>query len=211
MLNVCTTVFNRYDLLARQIESVRANIVPVKLYIIDRGGRAGHVADLCRGLWVDIVPNVGGNSLAAAWNWFLTNVPDDRLIVGEDVHFGPGAFAHVLAHPEQGCMVTADGKSAKFCAFVLRDEIVRQVGYFDEKISPNYVYFEDADFLRRTSVAGIPTFPLVDIYHDHAADGCGTLGSKTPEQIADHHRRFAIARANYLQKWGDESFKGHYA
>jgi len=203
VINVCTTVFNRYDLLARQFESIRQNPVAVDMvYVIDRGNRPGDIADMARGVPVDIVANVGGNSLSAAWNWFLEHVPDTRLIVGEDVHFGPHAFHNVL-DSDAGCMVMADPKSAMFSAFVLRDSVVNKVGWFDQTISPDYLYFEDWDYQRRMAQAGADIRPWYDVFHDHGADGCGTLGAKTPEQIADHHRRFTIARENFVKKWGE--------
>jgi len=85
-----------------------------------------------------------------------------------------------------------------FSCFIIRSACIRDVGLFDETISPGYAYFEDMDYLRRMKLAGISD--------DVVQCGVVHLQSQTPvaytaEETQAHHRRFSLAHANYQQKW----------
>jgi len=79
---------------------------------------------------------------------------------------------------------------------------------FDETISPGYAYYEDEDYMQRVNGKG--TRPsLVPCGHvecgvTHAVQS-QTLKAATRKELGEHHRRFAIARANFAKKWGMEA------
>ena len=89
------------------------------------------------------------------------------------------------------------------CALI-RDSCVQQIGYFDEKLSPQYLYFEDTDYIRRMDLAGVKQTIAKGAYVLHV--GNATLNSLTPAQMEEHHHRFRRASANYSRKWGGQPF-----
>ena len=197
MINVCVVTFNRSDMLRTMLRTLRAMPVVPMVYLIDRGGNF-FKEDLRYSF--PRTPfkliNLEGNSLAAAWNWFAQNVPEERVITNDDVEFPPGSL-EAMVHTPGDFVGLDDGKSSNFACFVLRDSCVKKVGLFDEKISPDYLYFEDWDYYKRMLIAGIPIISVPGPIHKMSQ----TLEAKTPEQSADHHIRFNIAKQNYLKKW----------
>lgn len=200
-INVCIVVFNRYDLLANLIESIRRSILtPRAVWIIDRGNdqekldqALGHGID---GVPIEVVP-LEGQSLAAAWNWFMKNVPEDRVITSDDIEFLPETLGEMSKHPGVFVGLDDNKRSSHFACFMVRDECIEKVGYFDEGLSPNYVYFEDCDYKRRMVLAGVP-IDGVFMHHGLAQ----SWEKKTLEQQNDHHDRFRLAERNYIKKWG---------
>jgi GT2 family glycosyltransferase len=201
-VNVCIVVFNRYDLLARLLASIdRSTLQPDAVYIIDNGHDMVKVRDVVEqahlGMTVDTLTN-SGSSLPEAWNWFLENVPDDRVIASDDIEFHPETLR--LFHETPGPFVGMhDGKSSAYACFLLRDACVERVGLFDETISPDYLYFEDCDYHRRMALLGMLPTPVVeDIFHG----GQQSWEYKSEAERQDHHQRFVLAQSNYLRKWG---------
>ena len=138
-------------------------------------------------------------SVAESWNWFIQNVPEERVIANDDVEFAPDSLEKLVAADAD--LVWA---GCGFSCFLLRDSCVRKVGLFDEAISPGYAYYEDEDYLQR--IDGRGTRPAVvrlanvdcGVVHKQSQ----TLKVASPEGMAEHHRKFRIAQKNYMQKWG---------
>lgn len=197
MINVCITVFNRYDLLARLFASLGASTVqPDEVYVIDRGNDPVRLKHAANGRPFITVP-LEGQSLPAAWNWFMSNVEEERVIVSDDIEFFPETLETFLKAP--GDLVgLEDGKSSHFACFAPRNSCIKKVGFFDESLSPDYMYFEDSDYGRRMLLLGIPIVGISCMHHGLAQ----SWEKKTEAQRNDHHRRFMIAQDNYIKKWG---------
>jgi GT2 family glycosyltransferase len=204
MINLCVPTLNRYDMLARLIASALASDPrPDKIWVIDNGR---NVDESFRAVITPSVANVpvhvhtphANLGVAASWNWFLRNVPEERVIANDDVVLAPGSLARLIGTP--GLFVSPlAGAHQAFSCFLIRDECVKRVGFFDEKISPGYAYFEDVDYAWRMAEVNIPIQSVV-CGIEHA--GSQTLASYTPEQLTQHHRRFIVAQKNFEQKWG---------
>jgi GT2 family glycosyltransferase len=98
--------------------------------------------------------------------------------------------------PDKICSPIAG--SNLFSIFTLTDQIVSKVGLFDETISPNYYYFEDNDYMRRATLAGVGTKSIItDVKHEHS----GTLKSYSKLELQLHHQKFQLAQTNYIKKW----------
>jgi len=202
-VHVCVTVFNRYDLLRKLVESLRmSHVVPVSLIVIDRGhdlvslNKALDGGIRCGTSIIQV--NLPGNCLAAAWNWFITHVPEERVIASDDIIFFPETLSEFRNTPGDFVGVEDDKGSSHFACFLIRDSCVEKIGLFDESISPNYMYFEDCDYGHRMAMADIPLLGIRHLFH--AKDQ--SLAVRTNEQLDEHNRMFLIARDNFVKKWG---------
>ena len=198
MLNICVPVLNRYDLLARLFSTIEASSLrPDNIYVIDNGGNAEGLIYAISQTSVQVkvhIPQVP-MGVAEAWNWFIDNVPEDRLITNDDIVFGPDSLKMMSEAP--ACFVSCD---FGFACFILRNECIERVGRFDETISPGYAYFEDRDYYERMKLAQIKDIVVhCDVKHDNSQ----TIAAFSPEEMAQHHRKFLIAQANFLKKWGE--------
>lgn len=193
-VHLCVPVLRRYDLLKNCIESALAGTVkPDKVWIIDNGQQTvanptltfdAHVS------WLIPSRNLG---VAASWNWFIDNVPEERIISNDDVLFAPESIERIVA--TKGAFVSPLAKeNIAFSCFLIRDECVAKVGKFDETISPGYAYWEDVDYAWRMDAAGL----------DITGVECGVthVGSASLVEDVEHHRKFMIAQNNFLKKHG---------
>jgi GT2 family glycosyltransferase len=198
-VTVCVPVLKRYDLLAKLLESLEAStVLPDAVYIIDNGRSPKKLAGYMGPLTLMIHEPSAPLGVAASWNWFINHVDEDRLIVNDDVTFGPSSLERIRETP--GDLVSGLFHAhAAFSCFLIRDSCIRTVGTFDETISPGYAYFEDCDYEERMGAAGILITPS-DCGVEHVKSQ--TLAVASAEELADHHRRFIIAQENFLRKWG---------
>jgi len=138
--------------------------------------------------------------VAESWNWFINNVPDDRILSNDDIVFGPRSLALMAA--SKADLVWAKG--CGFSCFMIRDTCIEKLGYFDESISPGYGYYEDCDYLQRLDGKGTRERSAdaeeVDAGIVHLKSQ--TLVQSTPEEMLEHHRKFCVAQHNYAKKWG---------
>lgn len=202
MTNVCVPVLRRYDLLRRLLLSLAAgSLVPDVVQIINNGRDASRLSQALAGVGlpeIRVLEPDAPMGVAASWNWFIANVPEDRVIANDDVVFAPRSLRALVASSAD--LAWASG----FSCFLIRDACVEKVGCFDETISPGYGYYEDDDYLQRLDGHG--TRPRVaeaenvdcGVVHEHSA----TLKAASHQEILEHHRRFKIAQGNYMRKWG---------
>lgn len=202
MVNVCVPVLKRYDLLKRLLMSLRCStLTPNKVYVIDNGRDFPRIQRAVAGSDVGVSVHTPERplSVAESWNWFIQNVPDDRIIANDDIVFLPESLEKLVASDAD--IVWAAGVG--FSCFVLRDSCVEKIGFFDETISPGYAYYEDEDYLQRLDGRGTRAPSAVaanvecGVFHEHSA----TLKIATPQELDEHHRLFKIAQGNYAKKW----------
>lgn len=222
-LHLCVPVLKRYDLLRLLFLSLyHSTVAPTKVVVIDNGTGGQPLANAlnCCKWPLQLVAPTTPKGVAESWNYFLS-FPDDRLIVNDDIMFGPESLARM--QDSNGSFVSGlDGNA--FSCFLLRDECIRQIreadrirmtqyrlehgrasgfdthpGMFDEAISPGYAYFEDCDFEHRMYALGL-RITHVDCGVQHLKSS--TIQSFTKEETQSHHRKFITAQNNFIQKWG---------
>lgn len=197
MVNLAITTLNRYDLLRRLLLSVQdSTIQPNSIFIIDNGLNREMCAAAIKDInSVIVVPLEYSLSLAASLNWFVLNVPEERVILHDDVILQPESLRKLVETPGDYVL-----DSAKGC-IIMRDSCVEKVGLLDETISPGYYMYEDCDYQHRMALAGIyPVMPNCDVIHEPSRTFARTAENEVTLQ--DHHRKFIIAQNNYVQKWG---------
>lgn len=197
-LYLCVPVLKRYDLLHDMMRSLDTGMVrPSIVYVVDNGRNYEKVHPALAGYPFIVHTPDAPMSLAASWNWFIENVPEERLICNDDLLFAPDSLEKMVNTP--GDFVSALAGTNACSCFLLRDSCVDKVGTFDETISPGYAYFEDCDYVERMVKQKI-RITGVECGVQHL--GSQTLASFTPEEMNIHHQRFQIAQANFIMKWG---------
>ena len=207
---VTTMVFNRHDLLKELFASLAASSRrPDGVYVVDHAYDAKLVYDLdgaLDGIPLEVV-TLDDCGCAHAANWLLRNVPDDRVGCGDDVTFDTDAIG--LLCDTAGDFIIPDHALSPLnpgACCVIRNSCVDKVGWFDERLSPQFLYFEDTDFIRRMQLAGVPQTTAKGAIVHHHEGGSQTMQRYTAAQMDEHHRRFRIASANYSYKWGGPPF-----
>lgn len=200
-VNVCVPVLRRYDLLGEMLDSLSFSTVEHDVWIIDNGRNEGALTRAiahARNPTAHVLTPHTPLGVASSWNWFLENVPEERLITNDDVLFAPESLALMSGAPGELVTAIPSNLGSAFPCFVIRDECVRRVGLFDETISPGYGYYEDCDYENRLELAGIKIMH-VDCGVVHRVSS--TLAASTADELQEHHRRFKIAQGNYVAKW----------
>lgn len=199
MINICVPVLRRYDLLRGMLAS--AQYGADHFWIIDNGMQPQKIHDAVFG--IDRPFNVyhppHPMGIAESWNWFIRNVDEERIITNDDVIFSLQSIPIIASTP--GDIVFACGYSC----FLIRNSCTHSVGLFDETISPGYGYFEDCDYSFRIDAMVKDGYRVVMADARNAGVkhiGSQTWQSGTPEEIDEHWRKFNIAKANFLKKWG---------
>lgn len=201
-VHLCIPTLNRYDLLLGCLWSaINGSYPPACVWLINNGRHlaAMHKLEIQLGRVVPLVVYTPEENLgcAASWNWFLRHVPEERLIVNDDVTFAPESIQRMIETP--GPIVSGLGGSAFFSCFLIRDDCARRVGEFDESISPGYCYYEDNDYAFRMAQWNVPQIS-VECGVSHGLSQ--TLKEYSPEAMQAHHQKFQLARENFRKKWG---------
>ena len=147
-------ILTRPDLLDRMLDSVD---YPVHtLVVIDNGhclpGNFAH-RDWAQDAYLLRMPSNLG--VATSWNLGIKATPHAPwwLIVNFDVTWPAGSLAQFDTEDAPEVLRLADA-SPPWSAFSIGEDVVAQVGLFDEYIHP--AYGEDNDYERRCEAAGVP-------------------------------------------------------
>jgi len=205
-VTVCVPTLKRYDLLAVLLQSLQqGSVLPSAICIIDNGrDHTRLIQELSK---ADVLERVNIKTpkhrlgVAESWNWFIRNVPEERVIVNDDVTFGRDSLQAMIE--TRGYIVSALRHTNACSCFLIRDTCVRKVGFFDERISPGYAYFEDCDYEIRMRAAGVSFTPVeCGVIHGDEKGGSKTKAVYTLEEEVEHNRRFRIAQDNFRIKHG---------
>lgn len=203
---LCIPVLNRYDTLAKAVESAFAGSrKPDGLLIVDNGGKLD-IDAYARYTPIYNVVEPGTNiGCARSWNAFykLTGTEWQPLITNDDVEFYPDTIGvlerDILLHPfvYPGSVNKEGNVMNAFSMFMLRRNIFAEIGEFDETFWP--AYFEDNDYALRLTRKGY-TLHASDCSYGHV--GSATRASLLPGELDQHHHYFRVARSWYKRKWG---------
>jgi GT2 family glycosyltransferase len=159
-------VLNRYDLLQRMALSIDH---PVDLLIIDNGDLLASlkVPDIMTSVRVLKMPSNQG--VAGSWNLGIKLFPFEPFwsFTAADTVFKPGALK-ALEEASAPNKLTLTHTFPFYQAFSVGEQLVENVGLFDESIYP--IYFEDNDYERRVTHAGYEIHKAeIDVHHDNAS------------------------------------------
>jgi len=189
----------RHDLLHKCIESILAGTaLPRAIYIIDNTDKTRSPT------WIPhpskrirvVRPNAN-LGVARSWNILhsLTQ-PSPLIITNDDVEIGRNLFERMLEVPHP--WVSADA-SQMCCVFLLRNQLWKEIGPFDEEFWP--AYHEDNDYGYRMKLRGyLPECPPSDGYKDNGPSA--TKESFNSGELSHFHDCFNACRGYYIRKWG---------
>lgn len=199
-VHIGVPVLRRYDLLRLMLMSAAAGTIkPSKVWIIDNGRQHNRVHEAIAGLPfpIDVCEPVVGMGVAESWNYLLGEMPEERIITNDDIVFTSDAIEQMIRTP--GDLVFGHGYSC----YLLRDSAIEKVGKFDEQISPGYAYWEDIDYDMRVRQfmedggSWVQSNAPCTIHHG----GSQTNRLASAEEIAEHHRKFDVAKQNIIAKY----------
>ena len=218
-ITLCVPTLSRYDLLARAVSSARAGALPPsRVLVIDNGGGLAEYmrtrpdvwpAELAAAVEVHTFPQPGAPpgkpsvrnlGVAASWNWFMRNVPQDYVVISnDDVGFRPRTIEALVATAEKmpGQVFFCASVGQAFSLYLLRKRALDLVGPFDENFWP--AYFEDGDYARRLALLGQrENFSGEGYEHE----GSATVRVADPDMRRRHHGWFDANSKYYVRKWG---------
>lgn len=164
--NLIVPVLNRYDLLQRMLDTIDIKIQ--HLVLIDNGDNLDKIRfpELVKNVhYIPLPANLG---VAGSWNLGIKVTPhhDRWFIASNDIMLAPGDLA-TLADAKTDELTLAD-TFPYWQIFAVGEEVIREVGLFDEGFHP--AYFEDNDFERRVRKKGftVTQFQL-GVKHDNSS------------------------------------------
>lgn len=199
MATLIVPVLNRYDKLDRCIASAFSGNVPVdNVIVIDNGSSYQDRGDPRITVFTPGM-NIG---VAKAWNYGILNSREVRIISNDDVEFEKDSIENILKfyNPDTINCSSGLGNINAFSLFTYPDCFLSSVGLFDELLSPNYAYFEDNDMVYRMTLLGLEVFKNVHVKCKHVQSA--SIAAFTSKQMEEHHKKFSLARSNYIAKWG---------
>lgn len=139
-------VLNRYDLLEKTLRSID---YPIENILIINNGTNKHFATGVKNVHILDMPSNQG--IAGSWNLGIKCYPfvNYWLFGSADTHFMPGSLEKMHEHSGSDYLVKSD---AHYSCFSVGENIIKNVGLFDEYIYPSY--YEDNDFDDRVIMAG---------------------------------------------------------
>lgn len=164
-------VLARPELLYRMLGSLDHPVG--QLVVIDNGGQVtpGTVADLAAG-WAEdtyVLTLPGNLGVAGSWNLGIKATPFAPwwLVANFDIVWPAGSLEAFARLAPRGILALSGG-APPWCAFALGEDVVRDVGLFDEALHP--AYFEDNDYERRCHAANVPILRTsIEVWHDNSS------------------------------------------
>ena len=142
--------------------------------------------------------------VAGSWNLGIKATPFAPwwLIANYDVLWPAGSLGRFAAEANSGRLLLSGG-APPWCAFALGDEIVSQVGLFDEGLHP--AYWEDIDYRRRCDAAGVAVvesdIPVVHANSSTLASGYHRQNLRTFHENAERASLRAAAGDMSSGEW----------
>lgn len=159
--------------------------------------------------WYDYGHNRG---LAKSWNEGIAEAYDDGcdvvLVVNDDVVFGDGALdamAECAMENRDNFVITVLDTS-EFSCFAINPIALETIGWFDENFFP--IYWEDIDYLRRASLAGLERMKCLEADVQHGGSSSLKVSDEYERQ---HHKTFKRNRTYYERKWGGYNGNERYS
>jgi GT2 family glycosyltransferase len=205
MISFCIPTLNQPELLKGLVESIyKGSLQPDKIFVINNGNANLNFLGNKVGKYKPGT-NLG---VAASWNYFIKNTDGIRIISNDDLVLYPDTLENFISGYKEGklnCILNSGINAFSF--FGIDNSVIDKVGLFDESISPNYAYFEDNDYSYRMSLLGVE-FNKINCKINHV--GSATIKKFNQAEMSLHHKKFNLARQNYIKKWGGEPGKEIY-
>jgi SAM-dependent methyltransferase len=195
-------VLNNFDLLRRSLDTINHPIE--EILIINNSGEPEHTATLQEeypDLNIRVLDLPSNFGVAGSWNLGIKLYPHARywLIASADTTPAPDTWKDFAERSNSSDLVISNGW---FNMFSIGENVVKEVGLFDEYIYP--IYYEDTDYLDRMERAGLKA----NIYFAHLpADENGV--SRTVKANPQFKRRNAYTLAQNKAYYEEQKATGN--
>lgn len=183
-------ILNRYDLLKKSIESID---FPVgEILVLDNGGANDQIyeSEFAKIRVLSLPSNLG---MSGSWNLGIKLYPHEKFwaFSSADNIFMPGSLEKMNnVSAEDKLVVSTSG----FGFFSVGEELIRNVGLFDEYIYP--IYFDDNDFADRVERAG---FEIISS-GIHVDDNEGSQTIKSDSKLMNRNHETFVENEKYYRR-----------
>ncbi len=198
---------------------------PSNIYIIPNRLHRMSESDLHRHLWdmtekvVQVLPWDGARSVAGAWNQGIFKAMQDGcnyfLVMACDCYWHPGAintlFDYMLSPASRnvlaasghcyrgGPVLTEPVEGCDCTGFMLRQDTIERIGWFDERFKP--AYYEDNDYCTRIVQSGHTCKVVPTARFEHP----GSFTVQNDPEAAHHVGHwYEKNKARFKAKWGTD-------
>jgi GT2 family glycosyltransferase len=135
-------VLNRYDLLEESLKSID---FPIKEILIINNGLEEYVPSR-KDLNIRVLNLPSNLGMSGSWNLTIKLYPHEKywVFTSADTYWVPGSLEKLCSISNEHSLLTSDHG---FSCFSIGEDVVRQVGLFDERFYP--YLFEDDDYRER--------------------------------------------------------------
>jgi GT2 family glycosyltransferase len=135
-------VLNRYDLLEESLKSID---FPIKEILIINNGLEEYVPSR-EDLNIRVLNLPSNLGMSGSWNLTIKLYPHEKywVFTSADTYWVPGSLEKLCSISNESSLLTSDHG---FSCFSIGEDVVRQVGLFDERFYP--YLFEDDDYRER--------------------------------------------------------------
>lgn len=183
-------ILNRYDLLKKSIESIDFPIG--EILIIDNGGSNDQIlkSKFAKIRILSLPSNLG---MSGSWNLGIKLYPHEKFWVfsSADNIFMPGSLKRMNDISASDKLVVS---KSGFGFFSVGEDLIRNVGLFDEYIYP--IYFDDNDFADRVERAG---FEIISSGID-VDENEGSQTIKSDDRLMNRNHETFVENEKYYRR-----------
>lgn len=191
-------VLNRYDLLDQNLETID---YPIGEILIINNGKENYVSKRTD-LNVRVLNLPSNLGMSGSWNLGIKLYPHEQYWIysSADTHWIPGSLKKLNAASGKGNLVMT---TEAWSCFSIGEDIVREVGLFDEFFYP--IYFEDNDYyerMMRSKVKDGYVDGTIEVNAPHGASQ--TINSD--ETLKKRNNETFVVNEEYFNKKKDQNF-----
>jgi hypothetical protein len=192
-------VLNRYDLLDQNLETID---YPIGEILIINNGKENYVPKRFD-LNVRVLNLPSNLGMSGSWNLGIKLYPHEEYLIysSADTHWVPGSLEKLNSVSGKGKLVMT---TEAWSCFSIGEDVIREVGLFDEFFYP--IYFEDNDYYERIMRSSIKNGYLdvnIEVNAPHGASQ--TINSD--ESLKKRNDETFVVNEAYFQQKKNQDFK----
>ena len=192
-------VLNRYDLLDQNLETID---YPIGEILIINNGKENYVPKR-NDLNVRVLNLPSNLGMSGSWNLGIKLYPHEQYWIysSADTHWIPGSLEKLNAASGKGNLVMT---TEAWSCFSIGEDVVREVGLFDEFFYP--IYFEDNDYYERVMRSNVKDGYVNGTIEVNAPHGASqTINSD--ETLKKRNNETFVVNEAYFQQKKNQDFK----
>jgi len=190
-------ILNRYDLLDQNLETID---YPIGEILIVNNGKENYVPKRTD-LNVRVLNLPSNLGMSGSWNLGIKLYPHSEywMYSSADTHWVPGSLEQLHnASGKDKLVMTKEGWSA----FSIGEDIIREVGLFDEYYYP--IYFEDNDYYERVMRSSVKDGYVSGTIEVDTPNGVSSTIHSDEKLLNRNHETFVKNQAYFQQKMSED-------